>query len=84
MGEQSGFGWNEDTELYEAFDYVWIALNTAHSGVLWHKIHVMLYREMISLILYDVQANGKGALTLEEPTAIDLYLALLKLLSLLL
>jgi hypothetical protein len=38
----------------------------------------MPYRETISLILHDVQANGKGALTLEEPTAIDPRLASLK------
>jgi hypothetical protein len=81
LGEQSGFGWNEDTELYEAYDYVWTALNAAYPGILWHKTHVMPYRETISLILHDVQANGKGALTLEEPTAIDLRLASLKPLS---
>ncbi len=54
LGEQSGFGWNEETELYEAYDYVWTALNTAHPGIIWHKTHVMSYRETISLILHDV------------------------------
>ena len=78
MGEQSGFGWNEDTELYEAYDYVWTTLNTAHPGVLWHKTHVMPYKETISLILHDVQANRKGALTLEEPTVINPRFTLLK------
>jgi hypothetical protein len=34
------------------------------------------------LILHDVQANGKGALTLEEPTPIDPRIAALKPLSL--
>jgi hypothetical protein len=38
----------------------------------------MLYKETISLILHDVQANRKGALTLEEPTAINPRLASLK------
>jgi hypothetical protein len=42
----------------------------------------MLYRETISLILHNVQANGKGALTLEEPTPIDPRIAALKPLSL--
>jgi hypothetical protein len=42
----------------------------------------MLYRETISLILHDVQANRKGALTLEEPTLIDPRIAALKPLSL--
>jgi hypothetical protein len=82
LGEQSGFGWNEESELYEAYDYVWIALNNAHPGLIWHKTHVMPYRETISLILHDVQANGKGALTLEEPTPIDPRIAALKPLSL--
>jgi hypothetical protein len=50
---------------------VWITLNNAYPGLIWHKTHVMLYKETISLILYDVQANRKGALTLEEPTLID-------------
>jgi hypothetical protein len=43
----------------------------------------MPYKETISLILHDVQANRKGALTLKEPTVIDPRLALLKPLSLL-
>ena len=34
LGEQSGFGWNEVTELYEAYDYVWTALNNAHPGLI--------------------------------------------------
>ena len=38
----------------------------------------MPYKETISLILHDVQANRKGALTLEEPTAIDPRLTSLK------
>lgn len=78
LGEQSGFGWNEVTELYEAYDYVWTALNNAHPGLIWHKTHVMPYRESISLILHDVQANGKGALTIEVPTPIDPRIAALK------
>jgi hypothetical protein len=43
----------------------------------------MLYKKTISLILHNVQANKKGAFTLKEPTAINLWLASLKPLSLL-
>jgi hypothetical protein len=38
----------------------------------------MPFREPISFILHDVQANGKGALTLEEPTVLDPRLAALR------
>jgi hypothetical protein len=38
----------------------------------------MPYKETISLILHNVQANKKGALTLKEPTAIDPRLTSLK------
>jgi hypothetical protein len=41
----------------------------------------MLYKETISLILHDIQANKKGALTLKKPTVIDPWLASLKPLS---
>ena len=82
LGEQSGFGWNEELELYEAYDYVWNSLNLSHPGIIWHKTHIMPFRDYISFILHDVQANGKGALTLEEPTALDPRLASLKVNSL--
>jgi hypothetical protein len=42
----------------------------------------MLYKETISLVLHNVQANRKGALTLEEPTPINPCIATLKPLSL--
>ncbi len=31
----------------------------------------MLFREELSVILHDVQANGKGALSLATPTLVD-------------
>jgi hypothetical protein len=79
LGEQSGFGWNSETELYEAYDYVWDNLNKSYPGIVWHKTHVMPFRDSISFILHDVQANGKGALTLEEPTPVDPRLATLQI-----
>ena len=42
----------------------------------------MPYKETISLILYNVQANKNNALTLEKPTLIDPWIAALKPLSL--
>jgi hypothetical protein len=81
LGDQSGFGWNSESELYEAYDYVWDNLNKAHPGIIWHKTHIMPFRDSISLILHDVQANGKGALTLEEPTLLDRRLSTLTSIS---
>jgi hypothetical protein len=75
LSNQSGFGFNSDTELYKAYDYVLESLNKAHPGILWHKTHVMPLRDQIGYILHDVQANGKGSLALEDPTPIDPRLA---------
>ena len=41
----------------------------------------MLYRETLSLILYNVQANRKGAIDLEESTLVDPRLTSLKPIS---
>ena len=71
LSKQSDIGFNPDTELYEAYDYVWDNLNRSHPKIIWHKTHVMPFCDMIGYILHDVQANGKGALTLEDPTPID-------------
>jgi hypothetical protein len=61
LSEMSGFGFNEEKELYEAFDYVWDNLNKAHPRIIWHKTHVMYYREELSEILHGAQATGQGA-----------------------
>jgi hypothetical protein len=71
LGKQSGIGFSTDTELYEAADYVWDALNKAHPTIIWHKTHVMPFRETIGFILHDIQANGTGAISLEDPISID-------------
>ena len=63
---------------HEAYDYVWTALNNAYPRVIWHKSHVMQFRDTISLILHNFQANSKGIFTLEEPTALDPRLNALK------
>jgi methylthioribose-1-phosphate isomerase len=42
----------------------------------------MLYKETISLILHNIQANKKSALTLKEPTPINPRITALKPLSL--
>ena len=71
LGEQSGFSQNEVTELYKAYDYIQAVLNTVHPGVLQYKAYIILYREIISLILHDIQTNRKGTLTLEEIILLD-------------
>ena len=76
LSKQSGFGFNPNTELYEAYDTVWNDLNRAHPKIIWHETHVMPRREEIGLILHDVQANGQGALTFEDLTPIDPRLSL--------
>jgi hypothetical protein len=71
LSKQSGVGFNDTTELYEFNDSVWKALNDAHPKIIWHKTHVMPYRDEIAFILHDVQANGEGALSLADPTPLD-------------
>jgi hypothetical protein len=71
LSAQSGVGFNEETELYEFYDYVWMSLNKVNPDLIWHKTHIMPFRDEISTILHNVQANGEGALSLEEPTVLD-------------
>jgi hypothetical protein len=71
LSKQSGAGFNEDTELYEFYDYVWDSLNCSYPKIIWHKTYIMLFRDRIGYILYDVQARGEDALSLEAPTLID-------------
>jgi hypothetical protein len=67
----SGFGFNPDTELFEAYDYTWENLNKSDPGIIWHKTHVMPHRGEIGDILHTQQATGQGALTAADPTLID-------------
>jgi hypothetical protein len=62
LRDMSGFGWNEEKELYEAYDYVWDNLNKSHPRIIWHKTHVMYMRDELQEILFDNQASGEGAL----------------------
>jgi hypothetical protein len=71
LSEMSGFGFNPDTGLYEAFDYVWDNLNKSEPNIIWHKTHIMPFRDMIGEILQEETANGGGALTATEPTPLD-------------
>lgn len=63
LADQSGFGWNEELEKYEAHDYVWASLNKPYPHILWHKTHVMFHRDLIGEILFESQAIGKGAVS---------------------
>jgi hypothetical protein len=71
LPKQSGIGFNSDTELYEFSIYTWTSLNKSHPKIIRHKIHIMPFRDMISYILHDVQANGDSAFSLEKPTPLD-------------
>jgi hypothetical protein len=71
LSKQSGIGWVEETELYDFFDYVWDGLNRSHPKIIWHKTHVMPFRDLIGAILHDIQANGEDSLSLNKPTPID-------------
>ena len=71
LSEHSGVGWNDDEERFEAAQYAWDKLNIAHPGIIWHRGHIMPFREPLSTILHDVQANGKGAFSLATRTPID-------------
>jgi Myb/SANT-like DNA-binding domain len=71
LSNQSGIGWNEETELYDFYDYVWEGLNKAYPKIIWHKTHVMPLRDLIGAILHDVQANGSESFSLNILTPID-------------
>jgi hypothetical protein len=61
LSEMSGFGFNEEKELYKTFDYVWDNLNKAYPRIIWHKTHIMYHRDKLLEILYDAQATVQGA-----------------------
>ena len=71
LSEQSGFGFNPETELYEAYDYVWDNLNKSKPTIIWHKTHTLHHRDLIGEILHEAQATGKSAFTTTDPTPID-------------
>jgi hypothetical protein len=68
ISEQSGGGFDEESELFEFYDPVWQSLNNAYPKIIWHKRNVMPFREELRLVLSNVQANGQEAFTLEDPT----------------
>jgi hypothetical protein len=70
--EMSGFGWNEEFEKYEAYEYVWDNLNKAYPRITWHKTHVIYCREMLSEILHESQATGRGHWKLTWFSTLDL------------
>jgi hypothetical protein len=63
LSEMSGFGWNEEKEKYEAYDYVWENLNKSNPRIIWHKTHIMPHRDLLSEILHEAQATGKAAVS---------------------
>lgn len=64
LSEQSGFGWNDEKERYEAPDYVWDNLNRSMPRILWHKTHVMPHRDIFTEVLHDnSMATGRAAIS---------------------
>jgi hypothetical protein len=53
LSDMSGFGWDNEKERYEVDDYVWESLNKSHPRILWHKTHVMPYREIFEEVLHE-------------------------------
>lgn len=52
LSEQSGFGFNSETKLYEAYDYVWDNLNKSKPTIIWHKTYILHHRDLIGEILH--------------------------------
>jgi hypothetical protein len=73
LGESSGFGWSDSKEKFEAFDYVWDNLNKAYPRIIWHKTHILDHRDILSKVLHESLATGRGALanTSTTPILID-------------
>ena len=70
LSEQSGFGWEEDKERYVADEYVWERLNKSQPRIIWHKTHIMPHRELLSEILHEAQATGKGVISSLDSTMV--------------
>jgi hypothetical protein len=63
LSQMSGFGWSEEREKYKAYEYVWNNLNKAYPRIIWHKTHVLEHRDILSKVLHESQATGKGAVS---------------------
>ena len=74
LSKQSGVGFNEEIELYKFSNYTQKSLNLAYPMIIQHKTYIMPFQDIISYILYDIQANGDSTFSLEKPTPIDPYL----------
>jgi hypothetical protein len=71
LSKQSGIGWVEEKELYDFDDYIWEGLSKSYPKIIWHKAHVMPFRDLIGAILHDVQANGEESIALVPSILID-------------
>lgn len=63
LEQQSGFGWNEERQLYEAENDVWTNLNKSWKNIVWHKTHILQHREQLETVLTGSQATGNHAIS---------------------
>jgi hypothetical protein len=61
LAGMSGFGWDEELELYRADPPVWDNLAATYKNIKWHKNNVLNHRDILSTILDGQQATGSGA-----------------------
>lgn len=68
LSQMSGFGQSDKKERYKAYDYVQDNLNKAYPRILWHKTYTLEHRDILSKVLHESQANGRGAISGTDST----------------
>ncbi|KAJ8103700.1 hypothetical protein POJ06DRAFT_272386 [Lipomyces tetrasporus] len=59
----SGFGWDEQEELFQADKNVWNGLAKTYKNIRCHKNNVLHFRDILGEVLDGAQATGQGALS---------------------
>ncbi|KAK9373140.1 uncharacterized protein V1513DRAFT_465931 [Lipomyces chichibuensis] len=64
LAGMSGFGWDEQEELFKADKSVWNGLaKVTYKNIRWHKNNVLHFRNILGEVLDGAQATGQGALS---------------------
>jgi hypothetical protein len=66
LAGMSGFGWDEEQELYKADKEVWDNLAKSYRNIKWYKNNVLHWRDILSDILDHAQATGAGAFATQQ------------------